>query len=729
MNSTWIKLAAVFFVLAFFTASAGFGQTCNPCFAIVDGGNWNSAASWSNSSGGGATTNVPGAGDTIIIGEAGNMNINLTASTSIAKIKIHGTGSLTYNASNVNLTITDGDSLILMDGSQINENSQTNARIIISGTSSLDILAEGTGTRINNVDLFQVQNTGTTTFYGSGDILVNGQFRWLASSVGANNMTGNLNVASFIFFGSNQTFTNNGRVNCSGNIELQGANTNFTNNDTIVCGNSMASNGSGDDGHVLNNNDYWEVTGNIDFFDADWTINNSATFVHSGDFAQTAGSEVINNLNGGTWYTAAASHSGITMNCDDATNTFVYNGSGAQDVFVPSDGEYSNLTFENTGLKTITGGVIVQETLTLTAGNIDISSNSVTLGTAPGTPGTLVYTDGGFYGGNFIRYFDAATVADGNIAGMFPMANSTPDVRPLFISAPSVAPSTGGTITVSTSNITTVTDVSVADDQTILRRYDGNWTVSSGGGLAGGTYNVRGGGTGFGEIGDVTDLRLMQSGSVVGSPGTNGGTTVNPEVNRTGLTVAELGNDFFVGSVAAIRSPLPVDLLDFSAECFKDKVAVSWIVAEEDYPVLILERSFDGLVWSRIEEENILKMESNPSGYHSCIPASNKMEYFRLIDPTDAEIAGIKNVFCTDVEDELKAYPNPADESFFILGSTEIVGFDFRDSRGNIILREQGRINTFPIRIITASLTEGIYLLRMYREDGSVTIKRMTVSH
>src|SRR5260221_5317748 len=67
-------------------------------------------------------------------------------------------------------------------------------------------------------------------------------------------------------------------------------------------------------------------------------------------------------------------------------------------------------------------------------------------------------------------------------------------------------------------------------------------------------------------VGDINDLRLTTSAAVAGIAGTNAGTLTNPIVRRTGLTVAQLGNQFHIGTVNIANSPLPVTLVYFEAK-------------------------------------------------------------------------------------------------------------------------------------------------------------------
>ncbi len=182
--------------------------------------------------------------------------------------------------------------------------------------------------------------------------------------------------------------------------------------------------------------------------------------------------------------------------------------------------------------------------------------------------------------GSFTRWFAKSTIAAGAVAGLFPTGTST-DYRPFSVSAP-VAPTTGGTITVSYTDATTNTSTAFADGaSTVMVRKDLNWAVSTAT-LAGGSYNLGIAGTGFGLVGNVTDLRLTLAGGVVGSAGVNAGTVTNPQVNRTGLLPANLVNTFYLGSVNAVNSPLPITLVSFTAAVKNGEVVLNWVTAQRN---------------------------------------------------------------------------------------------------------------------------------------------------
>lgn len=308
------------------------------------------------------------------------------------------------------------------------------------------------------------------------------------------------------------------------------------------------------------------------------------------------------------------------------TGTVQFIGTAAQTIGGTNSTGFYNLTFNNTfgTIPQIIVGVntTVKNTLTMTAGKVNLAGFTLTLGTAAGSPGSLSHAEaaanGWLYGGNFTRYVNTGTIADDNVsAGMFPMGTSA-NHKFFYVSSPAVAITTGGTITASFNYVAGVSIVSFADDLTIIKRNNSYWT-SAQAGMAGGTFNLKIVGTGMGYATDVNHLRLCRAADVVGSPGVNGGTVGTPVVRRTGLTVANLSNNFYIGSVNA-TSPLPIDLIAFDAVLNDDKVDVSWTTASEinnDY--FAVEKSLDGIAW---EVVGLVEGAGN---------SSNRVEY-SLID-------------------------------------------------------------------------------------------------
>jgi len=286
----------------------------------------------------------------------------------------------------------------------------------------------------------------------------------------------------------------------------------------------------------------------------------------------------------------------------------------------------------------------IKNTFTMTSGIMNLGANNLTLGTSILSTGTLSHggtsASGWLYGtGSFIRWFaTGAAIADGGVAGLFPMGTPstlTNTFRPIYAATAGAAP--GGTISASHTDAIpgfATTNVAIADGvPTIGRIHNAFWALATANGI-GGTFDLRAE-QAFAAtfVGNVTDLRLTPSAAVVGTPGINGGTLLNPIVRRTGLTVAQLGNQFHIGSVNVVNSPLPITLVYFEAKVNDNKkVELSWKTATEintDY--FSVERSKDGKQFGEIGK---LRGSGNSSEPHSYTLVDNDplpgISYYRL---------------------------------------------------------------------------------------------------
>ncbi len=246
----------------------------------------------------------------------------------------------------------------------------------------------------------------------------------------------------------------------------------------------------------------------------------------------------------------------------------------------------------------VLGTTTVATALNLTSGIANLNGNTLTI--TSGAGGSLVYTNGWLAGGSLARAMPTGAIAVGNVLGHYPLGTLT-NYRPLFIGKP--AGTGAGTTTVfHDGTLSTTSNVSFADDLTITRRHDSFWDISSTFSGAVATWALRGGGTGFGTIQEVTDLRLSTSVGVVGNPGTNGGTIANPVVERLAVTIDQIkANNFHIASVDAINSPLPIQLVYFTAVPDAGKVRVNWKTESElnnDY--FTLERTADAETFDQL---------------------------------------------------------------------------------------------------------------------------------
>jgi hypothetical protein len=178
------------------------------------------------------------------------------------------------------------------------------------------------------------------------------------------------------------------------------------------------------------------------------------------------------------------------------------------------------------------------------------------------------------------------------------------------------------------------TNVSITDGgSTITRIHNAFWALATANGI-GGTFDLRAEQVFAATfVGNVNDLRLTPSAGVVGTAGVNGGSLTNPIVRRTGLPVAQLANQFHIGTVDISNSPLPVILVYFEAKVNDfGKVELDWKTATEintDY--FAIERTKDG---NQFVEIGKLQGSSNSANPHLYTLVDNKplpgISYYRL---------------------------------------------------------------------------------------------------
>ncbi len=283
----------------------------------------------------------------------------------------------------------------------------------------------------------------------------------------------------------------------------------------------------------------------------------------------------------------------VTSNSGDpfvqTTNTVTFNGSTPQTLTTAlAAGEtFYNFIINNSSVTspqiTASDAITVTNVVTMLDGNVNLTGNTFTISSsaAGALSHTMVSGVGWMYGGPIARTFLTTAVTEGTVAGFYPLGSSA-NFRPLFIGKSNTANS-NGTLTISHTDAATTSAVSIADGaSTVVLRHDSYWdaTVAS---MSAGTFSILAGGTGFGTIGNTGHLRLVPPAApVVGTAGTNSGPTTDPRVQRTGLTRAQLfGNNFHIGSINYYVSPLPIELLSFTAQLKNNVVELKWSTASE----------------------------------------------------------------------------------------------------------------------------------------------------
>lgn len=379
---------------------------------------------------------------------------------------------------------------------------------------------------------------------------------------------------------------------------------------------------------------------------------------------------------GGDWNNSSTSTSAIATSLP-ATGTITFNGSSQQAIINTghsSGTEFYNLAIANTSAtipqitisNTSGSPTKVASSLTMTSGVVDLVGSTFQIGDNYTNPVTITHSgassSGWFYNGSILRLFlTNLAISAGSTSGLIPVGTST-NFRPLYISTVT-PPSVITRMAITAPGATSFADVAITDGTaTINRQNRSGWAFSS---LGNGTYNIRAGGTGLGIIGNVADLRLTPATLVLGSAGTNTGTTSNPLVERTGLSLVNLNTTFYVGSVNLVSSPLPVELISFSGETEGSVVNLNWVTKSElncDY--FTVYRSLNGIDFVSIGNKKGGGTTNEFRKYHlqdtSPLDGTN---YYRL-EQTDWD--GKKTILSmisvnANGSEAIQIYPNPVE--------------------------------------------------------------------
>ncbi len=289
----------------------------------------------------------------------------------------------------------------------------------------------------------------------------------------------------------------------------------------------------------------------------------------------------------------------------------------------------TNNTFPTAPQITLSSNISAANILTMTSGIINL--NGLTLSITSNAAGSLVYTAGWMYGGSMARAMANAGIILGNVRGQYPMGTLA-NYRPFFLGKPG---GTGNGTTTVTHNgtLNTTSTVAFTDDLPITRRHDSFWTTTSTYSGAATTWSLRGGGTGFGTIANINHLRLSTSTGVVGTPGTNSGTTASPIVERTTLSIDQIkANNFHIASVDAVNSPLPIHLVSFSAVPDRGRVQLNWKTESElnnDFYTLERTASIEVFEALAVVEGRGTTAEATSYQYLDASPISG-VSYYRL---------------------------------------------------------------------------------------------------
>ncbi|MGH2565700.1 MAG: T9SS type A sorting domain-containing protein, partial [Ginsengibacter sp.] len=244
--------------------------------------------------------------------------------------------------------------------------------------------------------------------------------------------------------------------------------------------------------------------------------------------------------------------------------------------------------------------------------------------------------------------------------------------------------------------------------------------------LGNGSYNITAVGTNPGVVGNVTDLHLMLANGVVGTHVVATGSTAAPEVKRT-LTIAlpatDLYNRFYIGSVDAVSSPLPITLLSFTASPVNGSVKLDWETTSEiNNDHFTIQRSRNSVDWESIKvvpgavnsSVNVKYSEYDGAPYQG-------ISYYRLQQTDRDGKTSFSPIVSVKIGQSasINIYPNPTSDHIWITtvgsGRLNVALYNNNGRRINVPVTVNGN----SARLDVGKLSAGTYFVHILQGGQS----------
>jgi hypothetical protein len=190
------------------------------------------------------------------------------------------------------------------------------------------------------------------------------------------------------------------------------------------------------------------------------------------------------------------------------------------------------------------------------------------------------------------------------------------------------------------------------------------------------------------------------------------------------------------GGAVGTNQPLPVELLNFSAQCLESQIELTWQTASEfNSSHFVVEKTRDGETWSELTVVNAAGSSNEIITYTYEDNTVLSQQYYRL---RQVDVDGAEKLYdpivvnCTDNSSSyFTSYPNPSNEIFnVVLKDKEIEG------GSKLIIRDNNAKELYQISIkvleglnlfvIDKPLTPGLYFIEIINsEDELITIKHV----
>ena len=175
-----------------------------------------------------------------------------------------------------------------------------------------------------------------------------------------------------------------------------------------------------------------------------------------------------------------------------------------------------------------------------------------------------------------------------------------------------------------------------------------------------------------------------------------------------------------------LSEPLPVVLLDFTANCNKDNIEIEWTtVSEIDNDYFVIEKSLNAINFHEVAQiEGVGNSNSKQNYKWTDLELSNKTNYYRLKQVDFDGTIIYHKIISTECQSQssnpeltVKLYPNPAEKQLnIILNNTDCNNckVDFINTTGQVVLSADLSTET---NIDISNLPKGIYLVVVKAED------------
>ncbi len=213
------------------------------------------------------------------------------------------------------------------------------------------------------------------------------------------------------------------------------------------------------------------------------------------------------------------------------------------------------------------------------------------------------------------------------------------------------------------------------------------------------------------------------------APGTGGGTwegllfgNVNTGADNVNSAIVSAANFYKDWILVDNTTPLPVELLSFTAECDKDKVIIDWSTQTEfnnDY--FIVEKSYDGITFFDLElvqgigNSNVLQLYSIEDN-----SKSDDIVYYKLKQVDFDGAVSYHNIISTNCKSKdfevnnVVFSGNKLNFNVSMLEDEDFVIYLY-DSRGRLITKEYKHFDksSKAVEINSSELSKGIYMLSL----------------